>query len=89
MDMTPDTTPDATPDATRDPTPDMTPPPPRGEPRGSEEPGDQLLDRPAHGTSADASSSGRERSMDQQANVAGGRWPAPAGEDEADEDERR
>jgi hypothetical protein len=47
------------------------------QPRGSEEPGDQILNRPARDTPADASSSGLGRALDQEADVAGGRWAIP------------
>ena len=57
------------------------------EPRGSDEPGDQILDHPADGGAGDASSGGRGRSLDRQAQVAGGRWAEPAADrGEADED---
>ncbi len=51
--------------------------------RGSEEPGDQIQDRLPANPEADASSRDQGRSLDQQANVAGGRWELP--EDERDQ----
>jgi hypothetical protein len=49
----------------------------REQPRGSEEPGDQILNRPARDTPADASSSDLGRALDQEADAAGGRWATP------------
>jgi hypothetical protein len=60
------------------------------EKRGSEEPGDQIVERKADDTASDASSRDLGRSLDGQANVAGGQWPdaesRPATPDFADRD---
>jgi hypothetical protein len=51
--------------------------------RGTEEPGDQIVNRPASDTAADASSRDLGRSLDNQANVAAGQWSSTRPEEPA------
>jgi hypothetical protein len=56
--------------------------------RGTEEPGDQIARRLPNDTAADASSRDLGRTLDGEANVAGGRWaPTRPEEPAASEDE--
>ena len=57
--------------------------------RGSEEPGDQILDRPATHSDSDASSKDQGHTLDAQADVAGGRFHEPLDEDDEELEDRR
>jgi hypothetical protein len=55
--------------------------------RGTEEPGDQIVRRQPDDTAADASSRDLGRSLDGEANVAGGRWAPTRPEEPAASEE--